>query len=206
MNTSRFDGSRADRRGMLIASLCFVHCVAGPVLLSLAGLSSLISLSEKVEPLFLLGSATLGVIALVPAYRKKHGRVSCLAPFASLPAHAAELVTFTDLTVADDQYTEKARKLAGTDTRPLRSTLFTNVDRNNATAVPHLSHQRPWDLLPSGWAAVSPIWDGMGYHGLNWESMESANKTLGLREFAVNYTDQALVETKDRSHQCWGQL
>ena len=42
----------------------------------------MVSLSEKVEPLFLLGSATLGVIALVPAYRKKHGRVSCLALFA----------------------------------------------------------------------------------------------------------------------------
>jgi hypothetical protein len=40
--------------------------------------------------------------------------LACLAPFASLPARAAELVTFTDLTVADDQYTEKARKLAGT--------------------------------------------------------------------------------------------
>ena len=40
--------------------------------------------------------------------------VACLAPFAALPARAAELVTFTDLTVADDQYTEKARKLAGT--------------------------------------------------------------------------------------------
>jgi hypothetical protein len=40
--------------------------------------------------------------------------LACLAPFASQPAHAAELVTFTALTVADDQYTEKARKLAGT--------------------------------------------------------------------------------------------
>jgi|HubBroStandDraft_4_1064222.scaffolds.fasta_scaffold315963_2 hypothetical protein len=40
--------------------------------------------------------------------------LACLAPFAALPARAAELVTFTDLTVADDQYTEKARKLAGT--------------------------------------------------------------------------------------------
>jgi hypothetical protein len=37
----------------------------------------------------------------------------CLAPFASLPARAAELVTFADLSVADDQYTDKARKLAG---------------------------------------------------------------------------------------------
>ena len=78
-----FDDSRADRRGMLIASLCFVHCVAGPVLLSFAGLTSLISVSEKLEPLFLLGSAAMGAIALIPGYRKKHGRVSCLALFAS---------------------------------------------------------------------------------------------------------------------------
>jgi hypothetical protein len=40
--------------------------------------------------------------------------LACLAPFAALPARAAEIVTFTDLTVADDQYTERARKLAGT--------------------------------------------------------------------------------------------
>ena len=37
----------------------------------------------------------------------------CLAPFAVWPARAAELVTFADISVADDQYTEKARKLAG---------------------------------------------------------------------------------------------
>ena len=39
--------------------------------------------------------------------------LACLAPFAALPADAAELVTFADITVADDQYTDKARKLAG---------------------------------------------------------------------------------------------
>src|SRR5260370_15667308 len=39
--------------------------------------------------------------------------LACLAPFASLSARAAELVTFADISVADDQYTEKARKLAG---------------------------------------------------------------------------------------------
>lgn len=82
MKKSPSPASSADRRGMLLASLCFVHCVAGPVLLSFAGLSSLVGLSEKVEPLFLLGSAALGVIVLVPAYRKKHGRLSCLALFA----------------------------------------------------------------------------------------------------------------------------
>ena len=83
MNHSPVDSSRADRRGMLVASLCFVHCVAGPVLLSVSGMASLISVSERFEPLFLLGSAAMGAIALVPAYRKKHGRVSCIALFAS---------------------------------------------------------------------------------------------------------------------------
>jgi hypothetical protein len=39
--------------------------------------------------------------------------LACLAPFAALPARAAELIAFSDISVADDQYTEKARKLAG---------------------------------------------------------------------------------------------
>jgi len=68
---------------MLLASLCFVHCVAGPILLTYAGFSSSIGVSEKFEALFVLGSAAMGLIAFVPAYRKKHGRKSCLALFAS---------------------------------------------------------------------------------------------------------------------------
>jgi MerC mercury resistance protein len=83
MLTKPSDSSHADRSGMLIASICFVHCVAGPVLLTFAGLTSLVGISEKLEPLFLLGSAAIGVMALVPAYRKKHGRLSCIALFAS---------------------------------------------------------------------------------------------------------------------------
>jgi hypothetical protein len=39
--------------------------------------------------------------------------LACLTPFACLPARAAEFVTFADISVADDQYTERARKLAG---------------------------------------------------------------------------------------------
>ena len=66
---------------MLVATVCFVHCVAGPVLLSVAGFSSLIGASEKVEPVFLLSSVTFGVATLVPAYRKKHRRLSCLTLF-----------------------------------------------------------------------------------------------------------------------------
>jgi hypothetical protein len=82
MTKKTFDSSRADSRGILLATACFVHCVAGPILLSYAGVSSLIGLSEKFEPLFLLGSGAMGLIAIVPAYRKKHGRKSCLALFA----------------------------------------------------------------------------------------------------------------------------
>lgn len=52
-------------------------------MLSFAGMASLIGFSERLEPLFLLWSAAMGVVALIPAYRKKHGRVSCLAMFAS---------------------------------------------------------------------------------------------------------------------------
>jgi hypothetical protein len=76
-------GPNSDRRSMLIAGLCFAHCVAGPALLSFAGWSSLVSTSEKLEPVFLVGSAATGLMALVPAYRTKHGRASCLALFAT---------------------------------------------------------------------------------------------------------------------------
>jgi hypothetical protein len=81
MKESLLDSSRADRRGMVIASLCFVHCVAGPLLLAFAGLSSLVRVSERIEPLFLLGSAAMGALALVPAYRKRHRRKSCITLF-----------------------------------------------------------------------------------------------------------------------------
>jgi hypothetical protein len=81
MKSPAIDEPRHDRKGILIASLCFVHCVLGPVLLSFAGMTSLINISERLEPLFLLGSAAMGAVALVPGYRKRHRRVSCLAMF-----------------------------------------------------------------------------------------------------------------------------
>jgi len=72
-----------DRAGIIVATLCFFHCVAGPALLAFAGFNSLIRISEKFEGLFLLVSATMGVAALLPAYRKRHRRMSCLAMFAA---------------------------------------------------------------------------------------------------------------------------
>jgi peptidoglycan/LPS O-acetylase OafA/YrhL len=77
-NTTAWSG---DRRAMLLACVCFIHCVAGPVLLSFAGYSSLIAVSEKFEPLLVLSSVILGSAVLIPAYRRKHRRCSCLAIF-----------------------------------------------------------------------------------------------------------------------------
>lgn len=71
-----------DQKGMLVAAICFVHCVAGPALLTFAGLASLTGGSEKLEYVFLLSSITFGAATLIPAYRTKHRRVSYLALFA----------------------------------------------------------------------------------------------------------------------------
>ena len=72
-----------DRAGVIVASLCFVHCVAGPALIAFGSFSSLIALSERTEILFLLASATIGTIVLFPGYRRRHRRRSCLAMFGS---------------------------------------------------------------------------------------------------------------------------
>jgi hypothetical protein len=75
--------TRGDRAGMLIASVCFLHCVAGPVLLSIAGFASSTGASEELEPVFLLGSIAMAAAVLIPGYRRKHGRLSCLVMFCS---------------------------------------------------------------------------------------------------------------------------
>ena len=72
-----------DRAGVVVASLCFVHCVAGPALIAFGSFSSLIGLSERAEILFLLASATIGMAVLFPGYRRRHRRRSCLAMFGS---------------------------------------------------------------------------------------------------------------------------
>jgi hypothetical protein len=80
----RFFGGRSattDRAGRWIAGACFVHCVVGPILLSIAGFSDLITISAKLEPWFLVGSLTLGAASLLPSYRHRHGRMTCLGMF-----------------------------------------------------------------------------------------------------------------------------
>jgi hypothetical protein len=81
MDSTRAVNSNRDRAGIVIASLCFVHCVAGPLILTFAGFTSLLHLSEKFESVFLLASAAMGMVALVPPYLRKHRRRTCLAMF-----------------------------------------------------------------------------------------------------------------------------
>jgi len=70
-----------DRAGVIIATLCFLHCIGGPALLVFAGLSSFLKFSERAEYLFLFASAAMGVAVLIPAYKRRHRRKSCLAMF-----------------------------------------------------------------------------------------------------------------------------
>jgi hypothetical protein len=72
-----------DRKGIVIAVLCFVHCAAGPALLAFSGFSSLIGIAEKAEPVFVLASVAIGTATLLPGYRMKHGRISCLSLYVS---------------------------------------------------------------------------------------------------------------------------
>jgi hypothetical protein len=73
---------KSDRTAIVLAAACFVHCVAGPLILAVAGFAGLIGTSEKVEPLFLGGSLVLGLANLIPGYRHRHGRISCVLLFA----------------------------------------------------------------------------------------------------------------------------
>jgi hypothetical protein len=72
-----------DSAGVIVATLCFVHCVAGPALIAFGSFSSLIALSERTEILFMLASAMIGAAVLFPGYRRRHRRRSCLAMFGS---------------------------------------------------------------------------------------------------------------------------
>ena len=72
-----------DRAGVIVATLCFVHCVAGPALIDFGSFSSLIAFSERTEILFMPASATIGATVLFPGYRRRHRRRSCLAMFGS---------------------------------------------------------------------------------------------------------------------------
>jgi hypothetical protein len=72
-----------DRKGIVVAALCFVHCVAGPLLVSMGGFAALGRFSERIEPVFLISSTLIGAATLIPSYRSKHRRFLCLGLFSA---------------------------------------------------------------------------------------------------------------------------
>ena len=63
------------------------------------------------------------------------------------------------------------RNGAGTETRPLRSTLLTTWPVNRAKPHSPQVHLRPVALTGLGRGALPPyalLWDDMGYHGFEW--------------------------------------
>ena len=100
-----------------------------------------------------------------------------------------------------------ARKGAGTDTRPLRSTLLINVDRNNAIHSPyenHFSHlhARKTAAVRDPLAARSHAcrnWDDLGYHGILWASMEIHWKFLEFQGLAGT-----VIESRRHSLESFG--
>jgi hypothetical protein len=104
----------ADRLGIWTSSLCVVHCLLTPVLLSYSAvMAHLLPTEEKTHRLLAVGVAALGGIALVQGFRT-HGRRRILVLMAAglafiffgafygdrLPSHAYEvLVTLTGSTL-----------------------------------------------------------------------------------------------------------
>ena len=73
-----------DGAGMAVSAVCAVHCVVMPLIvgsLAAAGIGWL--RSEALEWLILAGSLTIGLRALLPAFRHRHGKKRCLWLFSS---------------------------------------------------------------------------------------------------------------------------
>src|SRR5689334_4210168 len=99
----------ADRLGIWTSSLCVVHCVLTPVLISFSAVfSHLLPAEERVHRSLALLVALFGVMALITGFRKHHraaifflmlGGLACISGAAwfgaRLPSHKVEIgITF----------------------------------------------------------------------------------------------------------------
>jgi MerC mercury resistance protein len=72
--TSRVSAFSADKLGIWASTLCVVHCIVTPVLISVSAVfAHFIPGEEKTHRTLAVGVATLGAIALVKGFRT-HGR------------------------------------------------------------------------------------------------------------------------------------
>ena len=71
-------GSLADRIGIAASTLCFLHCLATPILLSLSAVyAHFLPSEERTHRILAVGVTLIGVIALGLGYRR-HRRKACL--------------------------------------------------------------------------------------------------------------------------------
>ncbi|MBZ5634498.1 MAG: MerC domain-containing protein [Acidobacteriia bacterium] len=79
MKTAPEASINLDGAGMAVSALCAVHCVVMPLIvgsLAAAGIGWLHN--EALEWLILGSSLTIGLRALLPAFRHRHGKKRCL--------------------------------------------------------------------------------------------------------------------------------
>lgn len=80
----RPDSSLIDRVGIFAASLCGLHCICLPVLLSLTAASGFAHvISEPMEIILIAVSVILGVANLTCSWWKDHHKPECLILFAA---------------------------------------------------------------------------------------------------------------------------
>jgi len=79
MNTTSEATKHLDGAGMAVSALCAIHCVLMPLIigsLAAAGIGWL--RNEALEWLILVVSFTIGIRALLPAFRHRHRKKRCL--------------------------------------------------------------------------------------------------------------------------------
>jgi MerC mercury resistance protein len=97
---------RADRVGIVVSAVCFVHCILTPVVLSLSAVSAhYLPSEERVHRILAVCVAAIGGFAIITGYRK-HRRSRVLLLMSSglllifggaywgdrLPSHSAEVL------------------------------------------------------------------------------------------------------------------
>jgi hypothetical protein len=81
-SAARIELKYGDIAGIVVSTLCAIHCAAVPLLLATAAASGLTWLYEEgLDWAFLATSSAIGFASLLPAYRRLHRRKTCLALF-----------------------------------------------------------------------------------------------------------------------------
>jgi hypothetical protein len=99
-----------DRAGVAASCACAAHCALTPFFLGLLPLAGVAWLAgEGAEWAFVAATITIGLLSLLPAYARRHGRVRPLLLFSA----GAALLLCARLLLEDDVRLEVASAVAG---------------------------------------------------------------------------------------------